>query len=97
MIFSRDVFFFPERDEFVVEDLGAGANDSPDSPVIYSHFAAPIPESREFAVGPAWGTRHCPVHHRTVRCARLVLVLVVLSQIFSNSNLLLLVLFLALR
>jgi hypothetical protein len=41
--------------------LGAGAKDSPDSPVIYSHVAAPIPESSHFAVGPAW-------------CARLVLV-----------------------
>jgi hypothetical protein len=37
------------------------------------------------------------VHHRTVRCARLVLVLAVLSHIFSNSILLFLALFLALR
>jgi hypothetical protein len=37
------------------------------------------------------------VHHRTVQCARLVLVLAVLSQLFSNSNLLFLALFLALR
>jgi hypothetical protein len=35
--------------------------------------------------------------HRTVRCARLELVLAVLCQLFSNSNLLFLALFLALR
>jgi hypothetical protein len=43
--FSRDVFFFPKSDEFVAEDLGASADGSPDSPVIYSHVAALIPES----------------------------------------------------
>jgi hypothetical protein len=54
MIFSRDVFFFPESDEFVAEDLGASVDDSPISPVIYSHIAAPIPESGQFAIRPAW-------------------------------------------
>jgi hypothetical protein len=44
---------FTESDEFVAEDLGAGADDSPDSPVIYSHVAAQIPESNYFAAGPA--------------------------------------------
>jgi hypothetical protein len=53
VIFSRDVFFFPESDEFVAEDSGASADDSPDSPVIYSHVAAPIPESGQFTAGPA--------------------------------------------
>jgi hypothetical protein len=33
VIFSRGAFYFPESDEFVAEDLGAGAVDSPDSPV----------------------------------------------------------------
>jgi hypothetical protein len=33
VIFSRDAPPFPESDEFVAEDLGAGADDSPDSPV----------------------------------------------------------------
>jgi hypothetical protein len=47
---------FPESDEFVAEDLGAGVDDSPDSLVIYSHIAPPIPESGHFAVEPAWGT-----------------------------------------
>jgi hypothetical protein len=53
---------FPESDEFVTEDLGASADDSPDSPVIYSHVAAQIPESSYFAAGPAWAPD-------TVRCA----------------------------
>ena len=53
MIFSRDVFFFPESDEFVAEDLGASVDDSPNSPVIYSHIVAPIPESGQFAAEPA--------------------------------------------
>jgi hypothetical protein len=42
----------------------------PDSPVNYSR--TPLSFSREQPVHcrPAWRTRHCPVHHRTVRCAR---------------------------
>jgi hypothetical protein len=53
VIFSHDAFYFPESDEFIAKDLGTRADDSPDSPVIYSHVAAPIPESRDFAAGPA--------------------------------------------
>jgi hypothetical protein len=53
VIFSRGTPPFPERDEFVAEDLVAGADGSPDIPVIYSHVAAPIPESKYFAAGPA--------------------------------------------
>jgi hypothetical protein len=43
----------------------------PDSPVNYSR--TPLIFSREwpFHWRPAWCTGHCPVHHRTVRCARL--------------------------
>jgi hypothetical protein len=43
----------------------------PDSPVNYS--CTPPKFSREWPVRrrPAWRTGHCPVHHRTVRCARL--------------------------
>jgi hypothetical protein len=43
----------------------------PDSPVNYSR--TPPKFSREWPVRrrPAWRTGHCPVHHRTVRCARL--------------------------
>jgi hypothetical protein len=50
----------------------------PDSPVNYSHTPPSVPESGLFTGG--WPgapdtvrctTRHCPVCHRTVRCARL--------------------------
>jgi hypothetical protein len=68
-----------------------------DSPVIYSHVALLFSRERLVAAEPTWGTRHCPVHHRTVRCARPELVLAKLYQLYSNSNLLLLALFLALR
>jgi hypothetical protein len=42
-----------------------------DSPVNYSR--TPPKFSREWPVRrrPPWRTGHCPVHHRTVRCARL--------------------------
>jgi hypothetical protein len=50
--------------------LGAGAEVSPDSPVNFSHVALRIPESDLFAAKPAWGTGHCPVHHRTVLCTQ---------------------------
>jgi hypothetical protein len=36
--------------------LGAGAEDSPNSPVIFSHVGLPIPESGQFAAEPAWCT-----------------------------------------
>jgi hypothetical protein len=43
----------------------------PDSPVNYSR--TPSKFSREWPVRrrPAWRTGHCPVHHQTVRCAKL--------------------------
>jgi hypothetical protein len=43
----------------------------PDSPVNYSR--TPPKFSREWPVRrrPAWRTGQCPVHHRTVRCAKL--------------------------
>jgi hypothetical protein len=69
----------------------------PDSPVNYSHVAHLFSRERLVDAVLAWGTGHCPVHHRTVRCARLVLVLAIQSHIFSNSFLLFLALFLALR
>jgi hypothetical protein len=39
------LYSFPESDEFIGEDLGVGADDAPDSPVIFSEVARPIPES----------------------------------------------------
>jgi hypothetical protein len=77
--------------------LATGAVGSPDSPVNYSHVAFLFFRERLVDAKPTWGTGHCPVHHRTVRCARPELVLAKLCQLFSNSNLLFLVLFLALR
>jgi hypothetical protein len=69
----------------------------PDSLVIYSHVAHLFSRERLVDAEPAWGTEHCPVHHRTIRCARPELMLVVHNQLFFNSNLLCLALFLALR
>jgi hypothetical protein len=42
----------------------------PDSPVNYSGAAFQIPEGGEFSLYGSWCTGHCPVAHRTVRCAR---------------------------
>jgi hypothetical protein len=50
---------------------------TPDSPVNYSGAPLDFPEGEEFSVkSPGapdtvrWCTRHCPVAHQTVRCAR---------------------------
>jgi hypothetical protein len=43
----------------------------PDSPVNYSRTPPNFSRERPFHWSPAWRTGHCPVHHRTVRCARL--------------------------
>jgi hypothetical protein len=44
---------------------------SPDSPVNYSRTLPNFSRERPLHRRPAWCTGHCPVHHRTVRCARL--------------------------
>jgi hypothetical protein len=65
----------------VPEPLFLGAPDTvrctPDSPVNYSGAPLDFPEGEEFSVkSPGaldtvrWCTGHCPVAHRTVRCAR---------------------------
>jgi hypothetical protein len=46
------------------------SGDSPDSPVNYRGAALQKLEGEEFEVDPPWCTGHCPVAHRTVRCAR---------------------------
>jgi hypothetical protein len=43
---------------------------APDSPVTYSGAAPEKSEGDEFEGDPPWCTGHCPVAHRTVRCAR---------------------------
>jgi hypothetical protein len=43
----------------------------PDSPVNYSRTSLILSRERPFHRRPACTTGHCPVHHRTVRCATL--------------------------
>jgi hypothetical protein len=43
---------------------------TPDGPVNYSGVSLLKPESGWFNPVRAWCTGHCPVAHRTVRCAR---------------------------
>jgi hypothetical protein len=43
---------------------------TPDSPVNYSGARPEKPEGGEFGIVRSWCTGHCPVAHRTVRCAR---------------------------
>jgi hypothetical protein len=43
----------------------------PDSPVNYSRTSPDSSRERPVHRGSTWRTGHCPVHHRTVRCARL--------------------------
>jgi hypothetical protein len=43
---------------------------APDSPVNYSGAVPEKPEGEEFRLYGSWYTGHCPVAHRTVRCAR---------------------------
>jgi hypothetical protein len=42
----------------------------PDSPVNYSHMPPDFSRERPVHQKLAWRTGHCPVHHRTVWCAR---------------------------
>jgi hypothetical protein len=44
---------------------------TPDSPVNYSRSLPDFSRERPIRWSSAWRTGHCPVHHRTVRCARL--------------------------
>jgi hypothetical protein len=43
---------------------------TPDSPVNYSRTPSANSRERPHHAESAWRTGHCPVHHRTVRCAR---------------------------
>jgi hypothetical protein len=43
----------------------------PNNPVNYSRMPLNFSRERPFHRRLAWRTGHCPVHHRTVRCARL--------------------------
>jgi hypothetical protein len=46
------------------------SGDLTDSPVNYSGAWPQKPEGEEFEVDPPWCTRHCPVVHLTLWCAR---------------------------
>jgi hypothetical protein len=69
----------------------------PDSPVNYSRTPPNFSRERPVHRSSVWRTEHCPVHHRTVRCARLSRVMVVHSQVFCISFLFFSSLFLTLR
>jgi hypothetical protein len=43
---------------------------TPDNPMNYSGAALQKPEGEEFSLYGPWCIGHCPVAHRTVRCAR---------------------------
>jgi hypothetical protein len=70
---------------------------TPDSPVNFSRTPSANSRERPLHAESAWRTGHCPVHHRTVRCARLSRVLAVHSQAFFTSFLFFFFLFLTLR
>jgi hypothetical protein len=69
----------------------------PDSPVNYSRTSPNFSRQRPVHRSSVWRTGHCPVHHRTVRCARLSRVMAVHSQVFCISFLFFSSLFLTLR
>jgi hypothetical protein len=56
--------------ESTVALLSRCSASTPDSPVNYSGAAVQKPKGEEFSLYGPWGTGHCPVVHRTVRCAR---------------------------
>jgi hypothetical protein len=57
---------------------------TPDSLVNFSRTLSTNSRERPLHAESAWRTGHCPVHHRTVRCARLNWVLAVHSQAFFH-------------
>jgi hypothetical protein len=52
----------------------------------YSGVRLEKPEGEEFEVDPPWCTGHCPVEHRTVRCARPGQPPVSFAPLFLNPN-----------
>jgi hypothetical protein len=78
---SRPLAWATRRAQIARPTVALAAVGSPDSPVNYSR--TPPTNSREWPVrqSQAWRTGHCPVHHRTVRCARLSRVLAASSQV----------------
>jgi hypothetical protein len=60
---------------------------APDSPVNYSGATLLKPEGGKFRLVRPWCTGHCPVAHRTVRCARPGFSSVYFTPFFLNPNL----------
>jgi hypothetical protein len=56
---------------------------SPDSLVNFSRTPLNFSRERPFHRSPAWRTGQCPVHHRTVRCARPSWSLAAHCQVFA--------------
>jgi hypothetical protein len=56
----------------------------PDSPVNFSRTPPSFSREQPVYRRPAWCNGHCPVHHRTVWCARPELMLAAHSQSFSK-------------
>jgi hypothetical protein len=54
----------------------------PDSPVNFSRTPPTISRERPVDQTPAWRTKHCPVHHRTVQCTQTAQSLGCSSQVF---------------
>jgi hypothetical protein len=66
------------------QPLAQSTVSSPDSPVNFSRTPPNFSQKRPVHRSSAWRTGHCPVHHRTVRCARPSWTLAVHSQVFCN-------------
>jgi hypothetical protein len=60
---------------------------TPDSPVNYSGARSRTPEGEEFEVNLPWCTGHCPMAHRTVRCARPGCSSILFCSFLLNPNL----------
>jgi hypothetical protein len=80
-------------DHWLTRQFGA----PPDSPVNYSRTPPKFSRERPIHWKPAWRTRHCLVHHWTVRCARPSWTSAAPSQVFCNSSIFFFSLFLTLR
>ena len=68
---SRTLERATRRPRIARPTVALAAVGSPDSPVNYSRTPLNFSRERPFHRRPAWRTGHYPVHHRTVRCARL--------------------------
>jgi hypothetical protein len=66
----RPLAWATRRLRIVWPTIALAAVASPDSPMNYSRTPPNISRERPVHQRLAWRTGHCPVHHRTVRCAK---------------------------